>query len=906
MARDNQDDRNKIKRRKVSSSDKKTSSQTSNTSSISRKSRSKTSTSKKKSSGRFKGVKTVLLVFLILMVIGAAGASGIIFASLRNTETINKAYLDKKTYQATEILYAVNSLLAKAETSIKKEPLNDISKISINLQHALVAAEDERFYQHSGVDIKGLFRSVVNTFLGNKQGGSTIPMQVSKMLITSQERSISRKIKDIYYAFEMSKTVSKDDILLAYLNNFYAGRGFYGAQAAAQGYFSVDAADLTVGQAALLMAATNNPNKYSPYIPEKLTGNETKKDLENKLLFYTNTIDDDWDEPTPVELGMIDQIYSWGLVDTDTYNQLKAQTLVIRKAVPREAAKKKQIAILSKMLRLGYITQEEYDKEVATPIEIKFPKRPETVVSSVEDYVYDEVVKSLMQQGYSKEDAQNMYYNGGLRIYTTIDSGMQKNLEKQYADDSNFPGTDKSRPDGIVQPQSAMVIMDYRTGQIKSLIGGRYVKGKRTLNRATNPEQPGSTIKPLSVYTPAIDSLETTQSTAFSDVRGGYRFEKNRKWNPNTTTAGFGTMSVRKALAKSSNTIAIKVAETLGDSYNECVDVMMDYLNNFGITTLKDSKTGDANNSDRQFSSLVLGGMTEGISPLQMSAAYGALANGGIYIEPTVFTTITTFDGNVLVKANPKENRAVSEDVAYVVTDMLQAVVTEGTGGRASIGEMPVAGKTGTTNNALDCWFVGYTPYYVAATYIGDDAGTKDASGNIIPRRSIEGTSGTAAALWSSVMRPIHENLTVTKFTKPKGVYFAKINTTDGGTSSYGVSAAFIEGTSPSRASSYQITPPQNEYIEDEDPVDYENGDGGNPPENETPSDDNIIPTPGNNNNNNNNFNDINNDNNNENNSNNDINNDNNSTEDETQENTVDNIDTTETDESFETESFEQ
>lgn len=851
MGRDNRDDRNKIKRRKVSSSDRKPTAQTSSTSS---KPRNKKNVSSKKSSGRFKGVKTVALIFLVLAVVAVAAGSGVIFASLRNTETINKAYLDKKTYQTTEILYADGNLLAKAQTADKKEPLNDISKISINLQHALVAAEDERFYEHNGVDFKGLTRSIVNTVMGNQQGGSTIPMQVSKLLITSQEQSISRKIKDIYYALEMSKSVSKDDILLTYLNNFYAGRGLYGAQAAAQGYFSVDAAALSIGQSALLMAATNNPSKYSPYTTEKLNGTENKEDVENKLIFYTNTTEDNLDEPTSVELQMIDKLYSWGLIESDTYSQLKAETLVVRKAVPREAAKTKQRAILAKMLRLGYITQAEYDKAAAEPIEIKLPKSAETVVSSVEDYVYEEAVKALMEQGYTKEEAQNMYYNGGLRIYTTIDSGMQKNLEKQYENDSNFPNTDKSRPDGIVQPQSAMVIMDYRTGQIKSLIGGRYVKGKRTLNRATNPEQPGSTIKPLSVYTPAIDTLKTTQSTAFSDARGGYMFEKNQKWNPKTTTAGFGTMSTRKALAMSSNTIAVKVAETLGDSYSECVDVMMDYLDNFGITTLKDSKTGDESNSDRQFPSLVLGGMSYGISPLEMSAAYGALANGGVYIEPTVFTTITTFDGNLLVKANPKENRVVSEDVAYVITDMLQAVVTEGTGKKASIGEMPVAGKTGTTNNGYDCWFVGYTPYYVAATYIGDDAGTKDTSGNIIPRRSVEGTSGTAAALWASVMGPIHENLTVAKFTKPDGVYFAKINTTDGGTSSYGVSAAFIDGTSPSRASSYQVTQPQQNDVEEDESTPDNSGDGGNtPPEEETPSEDQDTTPPEDNTNNDNN-----------------------------------------------------
>ena len=296
MGRDNRDDKNKIKRRKVSSSDKRITSQTSSTSNNSSTSSSKRRTSSKKSSGRFKGVKTLALVFLVLAVVGVAAVSGVVFASLRNTETINKAYLDKKTYQTTQIFYADGNLLAKAQTSNKKEPVETLSDINENLKNALIAAEDERFYEHNGVDIKGLIRSVVNTLFGNQQGGSTIPMQVSKMLITSQEQSITRKIKDIYYAFEMSKTVSKEDILLAYLNNFYVGRGLYGAEAAAQGYFSVSADELTAGQAALLMAATNNPSRFSPYTTEKLDGSETKEDVENKLLFYTNTTDDNFDE----------------------------------------------------------------------------------------------------------------------------------------------------------------------------------------------------------------------------------------------------------------------------------------------------------------------------------------------------------------------------------------------------------------------------------------------------------------------------------------------------------------------------------------------------------------------------------------------------------------------------------
>ena len=289
----------------------------------------------------------------------------------------------------------------------------------------------------------------------------------------------------------------------------------------------------------------------------------------------------------------------------------------------------------------------------------------------------------------------------------------------------------------------------------------------------------------------------------------------------------------------------------LGDSYEDCVDIMLDYLKNFGITSLKDSKTGDINEGDRRFPALTLGGMTYGVSPLEMASAYGALANGGVYIEPTIFTSITTYDGQTLVNSNPDEHQVVDEQVAYVITDMLKAVITEGIGGAASIGgQIEVAGKTGTTNGKLDAWFVGYTPYYVASTYIGDDAGKKDPNTlQIIPRRGVIGSSSTTAKLWSKVMKKVHANLVPAKFTQPDGVYFTKINLIDGGTSSSGVSAAFLDGTAPSRVSSQPT--PQNNREEENTDNNTNAGDGAEPP---TPNDNTNPPpttTPDNNTNNN-------------------------------------------------------
>ena len=831
MSYDNNEDRNKIRRKKVSSSSNQTSQKTSRPSS--KKSLPKTSKKKDK----FKFLRVSGIVMLVFLVVASAVGTGLVFSSLRDVKPVTEALLNEKTYQTTKILYSNGDLLSNAPSVNKKEPI-PIKDMPDSIKKAIVAIEDERFYEHNGVDIKGLIRSVVKTLTGTKQGGSTIPMQVSKMLLTSNVQSIPRKIQDIYYAYEMSKTLTKDQILEAYLNNFFVGKGLAGVQAGAKGYFDKDAKRLTLAESALLAGATKYPVKYAAYKSAKLDGNETKEDVENKLLFFINTSDDLLDDPTTVELEMVDKLKNWGLLPKDdndnTYKQLKAGNMVVRKAINNPDAKKRQEVVLKKMLDLGYITQEEHDKAVAEEIKIKLPKSQEKVSSSVEDLIESQVIDALMDRGNTRDEAYNMFYSGGLRITTTIDPNIQSSLEDTYEDNSNFPANRKGA-NGMPQPQSAMVILDYRTGHIKALVGGRHITGRKGTNRAIEPRQPGSTIKPLSVYTPVIDTLKQTQSTSYSDAKGGYQFKDNNEWNPNTTTKGRGSMSLRLALAKSSNTIAVKAAETLGSSYEEAVDVMIDYLKNFGISTIVDSNTANRGNNDRRFPALTLGGLTKGISPLEMAAAYGTLANGGTYVEPILFTTITTYDNQLLVKNTPDENRVVAPEVAYVLTDMLQAVITEGTGGAAKLSNrMPVAGKTGTTNNSLDAWFVGYTPYYVGATYIGDDGGIDPDTGKTIVRQKVPGTSGSAARLWATVMNKVHKNLDKIEFKKPDNIYFTKINLYDGGKSSFGSSAAFIKGTYPSKGyTSYSNVKPQSSEDNDEEtPSNPDSGDGATPPDN--------------------------------------------------------------------------
>ena len=773
---------------------------------ISKSNNSKTLKRKMRSRRKKKIIGGVIAFFII----ASALVLGFVFASLKDVKPVNEALLDKLTHQTTTIKYSNGETMSTAPSQYKKTPI-PLSDMSPYLRKAIISIEDERFYSHSGVDYWGLGRSVVKTLVGKKQGGSTIPMQVSKILLTSSDQTMSRKIKDIYYALEMSKSVNKDKILETYLNNYFVGKSLSGAEASAMGYFNKHSKDLTLAEAAMLAGVTRNPSKYAPYSSARITGDESKSDLDHKLLFFLPT--EGLEGANSTEKSMYEKLYEWDLVDQDTYKQLKSGDLLVRKAINNPDAKTRQEVVLSKMKELGVITEKQYVAAINEKINIQFPDSNEKIANSVESLIEYDVIDALMEQGKTEEEARNMYYNGGLIVNSTIDPKIQKSIEAEYAINSNFPN-DTVAANGLSEPQSASVVIDYKTGNIKGLIGGRNIKARKTLNRAITPYQPGSTIKPLSVYTPAIDTQKVTQSTLMSDTRGGYRFKENRADNPETTTNGYGSMSLRHALALSSNTIAYKTGELLGPTYDDAIDVMMDYLRNFGITSIldfKEEKKAGMQRSDRHFNSLVLGGLTKGISPLQMAAAFGTLANNGVYIEPEVFTTITTYNGELIIKNTPKTHKVVDPDVAYVVTDMLTAVIKEGIGNNAALSSgIPVAGKTGSSNNYLDTWFVGYTPYYVGATYIGDDAGVKNEDGTIMQRRRIEGGAAmTSSRLWAKIMNRIHQNLEYKTFTKPDNVYMTTINAIDGGRASYGVLAAFINGTAPDRYSYAAIRTPK-------------------------------------------------------------------------------------------------
>lgn len=560
----------------------------------------------------------------------------------------------------------------------------DSEEIPKVMKQAIVAIEDERFYDHNGVDIKrtaGAFIGWVKAKLtgGNTSyGGSTITQQVIKNITQKKNKTAGRKIKEMLLAVALEKELSKDEILTVYLNLIALANNCYGVEAASNIYYDKDAADLTLNEAATIAGITQRPEYYNPL-----------KHPDN--------------------------------------------------------AKYKRDVVLTKMCELGMISVEERDEIMAKDLELNdnYTKARTRIYSYFTDTVLNEVVLDLQREkGYSQDMAEQLVYSGGLSIYATVDPAVQKKVESFYENKKNFPSIKK-------EAQSAMIILDPYTGEIKGVAGGIGEKTtNRGLNRATQSKlQPGSSIKPLSVYAPAIeeDLINAATKVLDAEITIG-------DWSPKNSYSGYkGTISVKRAVQISSNTAAVRVLQKLG------ISTSFNYLQNkFGITTLTDR--------DKNLSSLALGGLTNGVTPKEMAAAYAVFANGGMYFEPHSYSKVVDHAGNVLLETKTQGKRVLKESTAYVMTDILSDVVntSSGTGKLAKLDEMPTYGKTGTTNENRDKWFVGYTPYYVGAVWYGFDQ--PDSINKYGVRYNI------SAKIWGEVMEKVHDGLKVKDFETPDSV----------------------------------------------------------------------------------------------------------------------------------------
>lgn len=556
----------------------------------------------------------------------------------------------------------------------------DINKVPQNLQNAFIAAEDNRFYEHIGIDPIGIFRAIFAnlTNRGIAQGGSTITQQLAKNAFLSQEQTLKRKIQEAMLALEIEHKYSKKEILEMYMNQIYFGQGAYGIQTAAKTYFNKDVNELTLTQCAMLAGLPKSPNYYSPF--NNL--NEAKK-RKNVVL---------------------DQMVKYGYVSAAEAEDAKNQDLGLSKSHQSKEA-------------------DEY--------------------ASFIDYVSQQVAKKY---------GDDALYKEGLKIYTTMDVDKQhaavramRNLPNNYTDEN-----------GLTQPQAAIVSIDPKTGHILAMVGGR---GQDSFNRASMAvRQPGSAFKPF-VYLTALQH-DMTPDTTMDDQPVTYG-----SWSPKNTGGSYsGTMALSDALAHSVNTIAVQLADKVGTKN------IIANAKKMGITTL-DAKDDNL--------AMALGGLTKGVTPLEMASAYGTFANKGVHVKPTAIVKILDRNGNVLEDASTLEKeetktRVMSEREAYEMTTMLEGVIDHGTGTAAAIGR-PAAGKTGTTDDNKDAWFVGYTPDIVTAVWIGDDTGSHSLGeiyGGTIP-----------AEIWKDYMSSATSDESGGDFSAPSGMERRKETTSSSSSS---------------------------------------------------------------------------------------------------------------------------
>lgn len=699
---------------------------------------------KKKTRGTGKAILVVLLIIFLLI---AAAGTGAVIAVIKSAPVLNTDIIDN--LKQSSKIYDMNGNYIEDFSGSENRNIVPLKQIPKDLQNAFIAIEDERFRSHHGIDVKRIFGALwydIKT-MSKAQGASTITQQLIKNYALTPKKDITRKLQEAYLAIQLERQLSKDQILEAYLNTILLGNNTWGVQAASMLYFGKDVKDLNLAECALLAGLTQNPSKYNPY---------SKKNMEDPKDYLD-----------------------------------------------------RQRTVLGKMLELGYITKDQYDS--ALKQKLVFQSKKTAMSMKYQWFIepaMDEVAKDFAKKyNIDENEAKQKLRIGGYNIYLTIDPKIQEAAQKVIDNDSyykglkvasglaNYSADGKSKP--IIQPQAAAVIFDYKTGEMRAIVGGRGQHDLMSLNRATDvPRQPGSSIKPLAVYGPAIDSKAATAATVIEDSPLPEDFVKaNHGWDPQNVDGKFrGYMTIREAVKHSVNLVAVKLQLQLG------VNTSVDYLQNkFHITTLK--------KDDKNTAALALGGMTEGVTPYEMAAAYGVFGNGGVYSEPIMYTKVTDKNGDTVLEKTSEQSRSISPQAAYIMTSMLRGVVTGGTATSANLGSMPAAGKTGTANDYTNAWFCGFTPYYSGAVWIGHDQ----------PKVKVSGLkSSLSAKIWGDIMKEAHKGLPVKNFEAPSGIASAEVCIDSGKApsdicaqdprGSRIISEIFIDGTQPVEICDVHVT----------------------------------------------------------------------------------------------------
>lgn len=529
----------------------------------------------------------------------------------------------------------------------------DLEDIPLHLQQALISIEDERFYEHNGVDWKRFGGAVIGWFTGNDTyGGSTLTQQLIKNLTNEDDVSWQRKAREVFRALYVERKFDKDVILEYYLNVVYFNYRAYGVGKAAELYFNKDVKDLTLAESASLVAIFKAPAYYEPY--------------------------DHYD------------------------NNLSRRKLV-----------------LGKMLELGYITQEEHDQAAAEHLSLN-PKGPQMALEPTYSFFVDQIIEDLIdylsdpENGlpYNSESAKSLIYRGGLTIYATIDQEMQAALDAAYADDDIFPRVRTEE-----QYQSAMYIMDHKTGFVLAMAGGR---GEKTTNRGHNratmsPRQPGSALKPLSVYVPALEAGVITLGSVIDDSPVKY---DGGPYPQNATRRYYGMTTMYFAIEQSLNATPARILEDLL-GYEASFDFMYDKLRFKSLVRERVDENGQYH-SDVGLAPLSMGALTDGVTVREMTAGYAAIANQGAYNQPLTFSKVEDNTGKTIIEIEPENDQVMSVENAWLMQELLQNGVRNGLAGSGRL-SIPLASKTGTSNYNYDKWYMGFTPYFTAGLWLGYD-----------------------------------------------------------------------------------------------------------------------------------------------------------------------------------------
>ncbi|MBR1693552.1 MAG: transglycosylase domain-containing protein [Lachnospiraceae bacterium] len=762
--------------------------------------------------------KMFLLTFLkaFLFLVLAIGISGICLGIgafkgiLASAPDISNLDYTPSGY-ATVVYDCKGTQISKLVSADSNRSYVNIESIPQELSDAFVAIEDVRFYEHNGIDIKGIIRAGYNGVTSGhfSEGASTITQQLLKNNVfdnwvnESDMEKVRRKIQEQYLALELEKKLTgnlgstleaKRMILELYMNTINLGQNTLGVQAASMRYFNKPVSQLTLSECAVIASITQNPAKFNP-------------------------------------------------ISHPDYN-----------AERREK-------VLNNMKEQGYITETEYQIALKDNVYDRIETvNAEVATTTVNSYFVDELIEQVIdalvqQKGYSETQAYKLVYSGGLQIYTTQDPDIQKICDDVFKNEENYPSDVKwylnyeltilkadesyenhstemfkayykqsnpnfdliysSQDDAYAaieqykeammssgdevygenvtltpQPQVSITVEDQHTGYIVAMVGGRGTKSaSRTVNRASNTlRQPGSTFKVLSTYAPALDSAGLTLATVQNDAP--YNYANGRPVANWYGESYRGLCSLRYGIEQSLNIVAVKTLTQITPQLG------FDYLQDFGFTTLverREMSDGTIYSDIQQ--ATALGGLTDGVTNLELNAAYAAIANNGTYIKPTLFTKIIDHDGNILIdNTEPERHQVIKETTAFLLTDAMVDVVTKGTGTAVNFGDMSIAGKTGTTSKYKDVWFAGYTPYYTATTWTGYD-------NNLNLAKSEQGLS---KSLWRQVMSQIHENLPNKSFDKPSGIVTATVCSKSGKLPIAGVcdgslrTEYFAEGTVPS------------------------------------------------------------------------------------------------------------